>query len=193
MNAEAAPIKRRRAGAMQPEQRRQSIVDATLRLVEAGARGLTTQDIAREAGIAEGTIFRAFSTKDDLLRACLEHALASDPILVELDRAGSRATERERAIEACEAIRRHMAYVSPMIEALTPLGVNETDPGRRAEFIDMLVAAVAAMLDGQRRVRRLRATVLVHTMVGSAARAALPNPPELAVDEVVNLLLPTSR
>ncbi|MBU7005390.1 TetR/AcrR family transcriptional regulator [Phosphitispora fastidiosa] len=52
----------------QTSKRRQQIMDAAIKVfAKKGFNGTTTREIAREAGIAEGTIFRYFKTKKDLL------------------------------------------------------------------------------------------------------------------------------
>ncbi|MHB0939625.1 MAG: TetR/AcrR family transcriptional regulator [Armatimonadota bacterium] len=66
VNPDGAP-KRKRLGA---EQRREMIARAALKLfAERGYERTTTKEIAREAGISEGTIFKYFPTKHDLLLA----------------------------------------------------------------------------------------------------------------------------
>lgn len=56
---------------------RQRILDAAQRLIETGGfTRLTTKEIAREAGCAEGTIFKHFKRKDDL---CLAVVLENSP------------------------------------------------------------------------------------------------------------------
>jgi AcrR family transcriptional regulator len=189
MNQSASSPGRKRAPYLRPEERRASIVDATLRLVEAGSRGITTQDIARETGTAEGTIFRVFVTKEQLLDACIARVLENDPILDDLAAAGAKSTQRQRAIAASDAIRRHMRYIRPIVDALAPLGVDSASPERRGEFIDLLVATVASMLDGRGRKRLLRATIIVHSAFGAAVRDALPNPPTLGSSDIVDLVL----
>jgi AcrR family transcriptional regulator len=185
----ATASRRPRAKAMEPEQRRESIIEATLRLVRRGGTPITTQAIAREVGTAEGTIFRVFATKEELIESCLTRALASDPILDDLDRAAEQSTETQRAIAGCDAIRRHLAYVGPVLEGLAPLGVHEAFPSQRAAFIDLLVDKVERLLDGRGAVRRVRAMTLVFTMMGVAARDGLPNPPKVTSRKVVEAIL----
>src|SRR5437879_3735908 len=69
---------RRRAPAMSVEQRREAIIAATIPLLLERGDALTTSQIARAAGIAEGTVFRAFRDKQDLLVSCLKVAARSD-------------------------------------------------------------------------------------------------------------------
>src|SRR3954453_14923350 len=66
----------RRAKPLAPEDRREAIVDAVLPLVVAEGGQVTTRQIADAAGIAEGTIFRAFPDKRALFLAVAERAVA---------------------------------------------------------------------------------------------------------------------
>jgi AcrR family transcriptional regulator len=68
---------RRRASMLPPEERRSMIVQATIPLLVEHGEMVTTRQIADAAGIAEGTIFRVFADKDELIRAVLE--LIFDP------------------------------------------------------------------------------------------------------------------
>src|SRR5437868_14404684 len=56
------------------------IVQAALPLLIEHGEMVTTRQIADAAGIAEGTIFRAFPDKDALLAAVLEAALDTAPL-----------------------------------------------------------------------------------------------------------------
>ena len=71
---------RRRATALPPDERREMIVQAALPLLIEHGEMVTTRQIADAAGIAEGTIFRAFPDKDALLAAVLEAALDTGPL-----------------------------------------------------------------------------------------------------------------
>jgi AcrR family transcriptional regulator len=56
------------------------IIEATRRLLLEHGDMVTTRQIADAAGIAEGTIFRAFSDKDELLGAVVDAALDPEPL-----------------------------------------------------------------------------------------------------------------
>src|SRR3979409_1117749 len=70
----------KRAGAPPPGGGRKMIVQATLPLVVQSSEMVTTKQIAEAAGIAEGTIFRAFADKDEVIAAVLEAALDNEPL-----------------------------------------------------------------------------------------------------------------
>lgn len=56
-------------------QRRQALIDTALRVFSAGSyRGVTTAEIAREAGVSEPILYRHFASKRDLYLACIEEA-----------------------------------------------------------------------------------------------------------------------
>jgi AcrR family transcriptional regulator len=57
---------------MPPDARRAALIAATEPLLEQFGRDVSTRQIAQAAAVAEGTIFRAFATKDALIDAVLE-------------------------------------------------------------------------------------------------------------------------
>lgn len=74
--------------------RRQDILEASLKLfAEKGYNGSTTAEIARAAGVAEGTIFRHFTTKKELLIAVLEPKVLDG--LIQLDKEHAEDTPTE--------------------------------------------------------------------------------------------------
>lgn len=64
----------------------QKILEAAIDVIsEKGFHGAKTSEIAKRAGVAEGTIFRYFKIKKDLLRGILIHMinLAGEPVIIE--------------------------------------------------------------------------------------------------------------
>jgi AcrR family transcriptional regulator len=70
---------KRRASALSPDDRRSAIVRATLALLLERGEMATTKQIAEASGIAEGTIFRVFADKDELVSALIDEATDPGP------------------------------------------------------------------------------------------------------------------
>lgn len=93
---------------MSAAERRAAIISATRPLLTTEGAQFTTRQVAEAAGIAEGTIFRHFATKSDLLHAVVEDLL--DPSRV------CAALEQLRPKTATEAV---VGIVILMREAAT--------------------------------------------------------------------------
>ena len=69
------------------QKRRQQIIEMALDIfVEKGFTGATTSEIARAAGVAEGTIFRYFSSKRELFVTVMRDFIVTMPLLELIDR-----------------------------------------------------------------------------------------------------------
>jgi AcrR family transcriptional regulator len=80
MSGPVAVTKTTRATALPPDERRSMIVAATLPLLLEHGDRVTSRQIAEAAGIAEGTIFRAFADKDEVIAAVIDAALDQEPL-----------------------------------------------------------------------------------------------------------------
>ncbi|SDI86138.1 regulatory protein, tetR family [Nonomuraea jiangxiensis] len=108
---------------MSPERRREMIIRAALPLVVEYGTSVTTAQIARAAGIGEGTIFRAFGDKDALLAACMAEALRPDDMLAHVAAISTTLPLAERLIEAAEAMRGHLARMGAVASAMAVSGL----------------------------------------------------------------------
>ena len=71
-SGEQAPTSgRRRVSPLSPDDRRAALIEATLPLLKEHGTSVSTRQIAEAAGVAEGTIFRAFPDKNALLIAAV--------------------------------------------------------------------------------------------------------------------------
>lgn len=79
-----------------------AILDAAQRVFEMyGARRANVEDVAKAAGISRSTLYRAYPTKEALLRAVLDREL--DEFLDQLDTVASGLSPREAIVECFSA------------------------------------------------------------------------------------------
>ncbi|MGW2377846.1 MULTISPECIES: TetR/AcrR family transcriptional regulator [Kitasatospora] len=193
----STPPARRRAPAMEPEQRRAMIVAAALPLVVEYGASVTTAKIARAAGIGEGTIFRVFADKDALLAACLAEAVRPDDAVAHLASIELDQPLAARLTEAADVLSGHLARVGAVIGALAGAGRPErpapTEPRRLADREAGLAgprAALAALFEPDRERLRLAPERLAGTfqlLLMSTGRGGMPDP--LSTEELVDLFL----
>lgn len=189
------PPAARRATALPPEERRQALIAATLPLVLASGTEVSTRQIAEAAGVAEGTIFRAFATKGELIDAVVEHAFDPSPLLDRLREVRAPAALRDRLVAVVELLQDRVAQISSLLHAI---GHPRADGGgtgplrRRLPHEDRLDDAVAAVLEPDRdrlrcapheAARRLRLVTLALSHPRFSGGAPLP------AAEIVSLLL----
>ncbi|GEP38713.1 TetR family transcriptional regulator [Nocardioides psychrotolerans] len=74
-----------RARPLPPDARRAELTDVTLRLLRVHGRAVTTRQIAEAAGVAEGTIFRVFDSKDELVDAALARAFEPGDVVARIE------------------------------------------------------------------------------------------------------------
>src|SRR4051794_30992053 len=88
-----------RATPLPPEERRRALVAATLPLLIEHGASVTSRQIADAAGVAEGTIFRAFGSKDELVETAALSALDPSPLVAAIERIPLDLPLRERMLE----------------------------------------------------------------------------------------------
>lgn len=74
-----------RARPLSAEERRSELTDVTLRLLRVHGRSVTTRQIAEAAKVAEGTIFRVFDSKDELVDAAIERAFEPGDVVARIE------------------------------------------------------------------------------------------------------------
>jgi AcrR family transcriptional regulator len=168
------------------DERRLAIIEATLPLVLEHGAAVSTRMIAEAAGIAEGTIFRAFPDKDTLLEAVAETAFDPAPLeaaLAEIDRGLDLDA---RLVEAVAVLQRR---TSEIWRLASTIGVDKV-PAERRRPIDL--PGLAALFEPDRD-ELVRDPVTAARMLRGLTLAfshpiLMPEGPVAAAD-IVSLLL----
>ena len=87
-----------RATPLAPAERRDALVEATLPLLRVHGRAVTTRQIAEAAGVAEGTIFRVFESKEQLVEAALSRAFEPGRFVEEIAAIDAALPFRDRMV-----------------------------------------------------------------------------------------------
>jgi AcrR family transcriptional regulator len=116
---------------MAPDERRRAIVDAVVPLLLQHGDDVSTRQIAEAAGIAEGTIFRAFPDKRALLLAAAEQTMDPSANRAELESALADArTLREKVLVTAEQMAARSERVMVVMMALRRLWMSQPEPHR---------------------------------------------------------------
>ncbi|MCA2220705.1 TetR/AcrR family transcriptional regulator [Nonomuraea aurantiaca] len=148
--------KRRRVPAMAPEERRATLIAATLPLLREYGTAVSTRQIAEAAGVAEGTIFGVFPDKASLVRAAVMSAFDPQSAVDALTAIGTRTELRARLREAVTMLRAGMTANANLISSPKELMVDDVEfRERMMDSRRQILAALAALLEPDRdRLRR---------------------------------------
>lgn len=113
-----APQVSGRARPMAPEDRRAALTAAALPLLCQYGTKVTTRQVAEAAGVAEGTIFRVFRDKDELVQATIARAFDAAPTLAELDRVDPALPLRIRLMCVTSVLQQRVQLVFDLVIAL---------------------------------------------------------------------------
>lgn len=192
-----------RAPALPPAARRLALIEAALPLLRRHGRSVTTKQIAEAAGVAEGTIFRAFTTKDELVEAAFVHAFRSSTLVDQLREIDTALPLRERLIAITALLQGRYLASFELIRAMGAVGppaavksdARHQDWRKHVDLaITDLVEPDAALL----RVppSRLVVTLRLLTLGGSNTDMSgtdVMTPAEIVDTVLTGLLAPTTR
>ncbi|TNC27479.1 TetR/AcrR family transcriptional regulator [Amycolatopsis alkalitolerans] len=141
---------------MSPEDRRKMIIQAVLPLIAEHGSAVTTAQIARTAGIGEGTIFRAFKDKDELVEACVFEATRPDGMLELLSEIPLDEPLEKRLADAADVLSAHLERLGAIAGAIHRSGTRKRGQrGDRKASFEAMRAALAELFEPEREKLRL--------------------------------------
>ncbi|WP_222430426.1 TetR/AcrR family transcriptional regulator [Nocardioides sp. J9] len=112
----------RRAAPMSPEERREALIRATRPLLYEHGLRVTTRLIAEAAGVAEGTIFRVFASKDELVDATVARAFEVGDVLTRLEEIDIDLPLRERMVAMTTILQQRFLAIFRLMSAIGAVG-----------------------------------------------------------------------
>ena len=107
-----------RAAPMNPDDRRDALIEVFVRLAHREGRKPTTSEIAQEAGVAEGTIFRVFPTKEVLEKEAVQAAFCPAPVRRRITAIDPEASLRDRLVDFTRIMQLRFTEVFGLMGAL---------------------------------------------------------------------------
>jgi len=184
-SAPAAPSPTKRASALPPEERRAAIIAAVLPLLAEHGESVTSRQIACAAGIAEGTVFRAFADKDELLDAALATALDQQPLEEALQAIEPELPFESRLVAATELIQRRVVDVWTLVSHLSSKRYEQM---RRPMTDSPALTAIFAAEPDLLRVEPVEAARMLRALTLALTHPMMAGTPSSA-DEIVRAVL----
>lgn len=168
------------------DDRRAQIIDAVTPAVLEHGAAITSRQLADAAGVAEGTLFKAFGDKESLLAALVEHHMTDAEPDLEL-RAESVV---EVVATLVPALVERMRFMYGLVMALGPIAQRVAGE-RRDDFerSKRWIATCFEPFERELRVTPMVAADVLRTLAWAAAASWGEDEPVSSVDDIMQVLL----
>jgi AcrR family transcriptional regulator len=185
---------------MSLDERRASIVEAALPLIRRHGDKVTTAQIAKAAGLAEGTLFRAFRDKPELVKATLCAAFDPEPACARMRAIDPDLPLRDTLIAAIAILKERIEQVWQLMSMLGRTMPPDAAKARAragsrrptddpAAPVRACLAEILAPHAGELRVPPAHAARLVHAMAFAGTHPRLAGPRPLSPAACADVLL----
>lgn len=177
-----------------PKITNQQILEAARQVFLQHGFGASTLEIAQQAGISEASIFKRFSTKEELFFAAM--GIPEKPLWVnELESLCGKGNLKENLINICFKIMEFYSEMLPQIMMLRSRGNALPEPGDKEPRPIRDIKALTAFLEheiNQNRLRPCDPQTVAHILLGSLMNyVLLEQISSQAIIERVNLPIGT--
>jgi AcrR family transcriptional regulator len=181
--------------ALAPEERRAALIAATIPLLHEHGLEVSTKQIAAAAGVAEGTIFGVFESKNSLVVCSLVKALDAHPTVEAIAAIDPALPLRERLIRAADLVLARFTESAHLLHGLRQMilhgGLRDMPP-EAASGRKQMHAAVAALIEPDAALLRRSPGAVAGTLLlfcGANTFGPYADPDELTGAGLVSLLL----
>jgi AcrR family transcriptional regulator len=151
-----------RAAAMSVDQRRDALVQATLPLLVDYGRFVTTKMIAEAAGVAEGTIFRVFDSKEELVEAAIQQGFDPSRFLHDLDDVDPTTPLRPRLVEIVTILQRRFTELFGLMHAVGMVAPPDHHSQAHVDSREAINAQLVSLVAGDADLLSVEPEQLLH-------------------------------